>query len=107
MFPLASVAVHVTLVTPSENPPPGALLLIFGLLSTRSVAVAVLMLTIVKVPVESTCTSAGATIVGAVVSETATSCIALAVTPVPSCTVQLTTVVPRANPPTGVSSLNV
>ena len=70
-YPAASVAVHVTIVVPTGNVT-GASLLNEGTPSTRSVAVAVPMDTVVCAPVASAVTSAGGVTTGPVVSTTVT-----------------------------------
>ena len=70
-MPLSSVAVQVTVVVPTEKVV-GASLVIVGLESAMSDAVAEPIATGVLVPVASTLTSAGAVIDGDVVSTTVT-----------------------------------
>jgi len=69
VLPDASLAVQVTLVIPSGNPPAGALLVTTGLASQMSLTVGVPRFTVVPpLAVCSEVTGAGAVIVGTVVS---------------------------------------
>ena len=97
-LPEASVAVQVTMVTPTGNTA-GASLVIAGSRSARSVAVAIPMLT--WVPAGSLVvaeTFAGTCSVGRVVSVTATVWVAKALLPDASCAVQVTVVMPTGKP---------
>ena len=67
-LPAASVAVQVTVVVPIGKPCAGASLLMAGLGSVSSVAVAVPKATVVNVPVASAVTGPGTEITGGVVS---------------------------------------
>jgi len=99
-LPVASVAVHVTIVVPSGNNV-GVLLVIAGLGSAISVAVAVPIATAcpggVVVVASSAVISAGGVIVGEVVSTMVTLCCAVAELPVASVAVHSTIVVPSGN----------
>ena len=90
IFPLASVAVHVTVVVPTENDV--GLWLIAGLGSTRSVEVASVSVGVVDVPVAVKVWSAGAVIEGGVVSTTLTLKVAVLVA-MPSSATHVTVVV--------------
>jgi len=93
IFPLASVAVHVTVVVPTENDV--GLWLIAGFESTRSVEVALTSVGVVEVPVVVKDWSAGAVTEGGVVSTTATLKVAVVVA-MPSFAAQVTVVVLNA-----------
>ena len=93
IFPLASVAVHVTVVVPTENDV--GLWLIAGLGSTRSVEVASVSVGVVDVPVAVKVWSAGAVIEGGVVSTTLTLKVAVLVA-MPSSATHVTVVVASA-----------
>lgn len=93
IFPLASVAVHVTVVVPSENE--FGLWLIAGVGSTRSVEVAFTSVGVVEVPIAVKDWSAGAVIEGDVVSTTLTLKVAVLVA-MPSSAAQVIVVVLRA-----------
>ena len=67
-MPSASVAVYVTVVIPNWNPNAGVSLVITGVGSTISVAVAAPRITVVSGPVASAVTASGAVSIGAVVS---------------------------------------
>ena len=96
VFPLASVAVHVTTVVPTGKVR-GASLVTTGLGSTRSVTAAVPSATAVCCPVASTVTSGGGVSAGGVVSCTVTGNSPLLLLPALSVAVQVTVVVPIEN----------
>ena len=95
-MPLASVAVHVTVVVPNGKPAAGAsLVTVTG--PNRSFAVAVPIATVLSTPLASTVTSAGTVSTGTVVSCTVTFWVAVDTLPLASVAVHVTVVVPSGN----------
>jgi len=94
VFPLPSVTVQVTKFVPSGKTA-GALLVTDATLQLSPVtALPKVTLTAVQPALTDTVTSAGQVIVGGVVSRTITRCVHVALFPLPSVTVQVTTFVP-------------
>jgi hypothetical protein len=102
-LPLSSVAVQVTIVVATGNPPEGASLVTVGDGSAESLAVGDPRSIIVDSPVAAALMSGGATIDGAVVSVIVTICVEVAELPLSSVAVQVTTVVPTGKPSAGAS----
>ena len=94
-FPVASVAVHVTIVVPRLNKFCETETTDDG--SARSVAVAEVRVGVVVAPVASNVCVEGAVISGIVVSVMMTSLVVVEKFPVKSVEVQMTVVVPRPN----------
>ena len=103
LFPLASVAVHVTVVFPiGKIPPVGALLvnvMLFGAVQLSATAGAVKTIVAVQVAPALAVTVAGAVITGAIASVTVTVCVLVELFPLASVAVQVTVVTPTGNKP--------
>jgi hypothetical protein len=102
-LPLASVAVHVTVVFPiGKIPPVGALLvnvMLFGAVQLSATAGAVKTIVAVQLAPALAVIVAGAVITGAIASVTVTVCVLVELLPLASVAVQVTVVTPTGNKP--------
>ncbi len=97
VLPLPSVTVHVTVVVPNGNTV-GALFVICATEQLSAViGVPSTTLNAAQALLASTSTSIGAVIVGLILSRTVIICVAVFTFPLPSVTVHVTVVVPKAN----------
>ena len=95
VFPAASVAVHVTTVAPNGKAESPSFVTVTVVQLSLAIGFPRFEITASQLLSAFTVISAGATIVGFVLSSTVTFCVALAVLPALSVTVHVTTVVPN------------
>jgi hypothetical protein len=97
VLPFASVAVQTTRVVPTGKEAGALLAIVATEQLSKAVAVPMLIPFAEHADVVLAFIFAGARIIGSSISETITFCVAVAVSPLPSVTVHITTVVPTLN----------